>query len=341
MLGLDWPAVERWLAQHTSYQPGAQEIRQLTGGRSNLTYAVTDASGRSWVVRRPPVGRIAKGAHDVLREARIMSALATAGVPVPRVEAMCEDDSVTGAPFIVVDFVEGDVLFTADQVEQRLAPDARRGLASTLVDSLVRVHDVDPAATGLPYRTGGTPFVERQINRWLTQSESEGCAELPLLLRTGRQLLDRMPRQGRTTIVHGDFRLENCILDPLGSVVAILDWELATVGDPMTDIGLLLAYWGEGDDPITALAAPPTIAQDVPTRSAVRDLYCGLAGVAEGVLDFYETLGWWKLACVVGGVHARIMRGAIAPTDRDAESFGAQATRLAIEASRRILASTP
>jgi aminoglycoside phosphotransferase (APT) family kinase protein len=325
--GLDEPAVRAWFAQVI---PAGDDLlfERGVGGRSNLTYVVSAADGGRWILRRPPVGHLAGRAHDVLREARILTGLHGSPVPVPAVVATCTDPTVTGAPFVVLEYVPGQVLRTPADVV-RLTPQHQDALMSALMETLVALHHLAPDDVGLGDLGRRDDYVARQLRRWLTQSQAEQCAELPALTRAHDLLVAAIPPQRRSGIVHGDYRVENCIVDDQGAIRAVLDWEICTLGDPLADVGLLLAYWAEPGDEVTALEHSPTLAWPAGSRAAVRERYCRAAGIGPEDLTYYEAFGWWKLACIVGGVHARLGRGAIELADRDEPSYRAQAARLA------------
>lgn len=333
VFGIDEAALRAWFARNVASRGGVLAVEPIVGGRSNLTYRVTDTGGDRWVVRRPPVGRLAGGAHDVLREARIIRALRGSAVPVPDVVAVCSDESVVGAPFVVMRHVDGLVPRTPADVAA-LPETHRDALTERLIGALVALHNVVPDDVGLGEIGRRDAYLRRQLRRWMLQSQREECERLDELRLAHDALVRSVPPQTRCALVHGDFRLENCILDGDGHIAAVLDWELCTLGDPLADLGLLLAYWAEPGDTVTALEHPPTLALGAGGRDRVRRLYQAGTGVTDEHLAFYEAFGWWKLACIVGGVHARVRRGAIEPEDRDEPSFRRQAARLAQAAAK-------
>jgi aminoglycoside phosphotransferase (APT) family kinase protein len=325
--GVDRAGVEAWLAQRV---PGAEGLsfQRLAGGRSNLTYLVADAAGRRWVLRRPPLGAVAATAHDVLREARILQGLQDSAVPVPRVIATCSDPAVTGAPFVLMEFIDG----VTCRSPQALEPQARAIASGALADGLATLHAQDVDALGLGDLGRRTGYVERQLARWHAQWESGRTRVLERIEQTWELLRHRVPAQRRTALVHGDYRLDNCILRPDGQLAAVVDWEIATLGDPLADLALLLVYWARPGDPVSALEDPPTLAEGFAPREALRERYLATAGGDATDLDFHIAFAWWKLACIVEGVYARIVQGAMPVTDRPAASFAAQAQRLADQA---------
>jgi aminoglycoside phosphotransferase (APT) family kinase protein len=330
--GLAVQATSRWIAAAVDGVRLPLRFERIAGGRSNLTYLATDSAGARFVLRRPPLGSYPATAHDVLREARILAGLAESPVPVPRVLAVCEDDDVTGAPFILMAHVDGVACRTAASAATELAADARAAAAERLAQALAALHAVDPDRAGLRRPQDAASYADRQLRRWRASLKGEGV-EIPATVERAHVLLSaRTPPACAPAIVHGDFRLDNCLLTPRGDVAAVLDWELCAAGDPLADLGLLLVYWAQPGDVVTALEDPPTLADGFAGRNAVRSAYERASGRDLSALDFYVALAWWKLACIVAGVHARVLRGGLGTSERSAESFAAQARRLADQA---------
>ncbi len=337
--GIDRAGVEGWFAENV---PGAGlplAFERISGGRSNLTYGVADSAGGRWALRRPPLGKRLASAHDMGREHRIISALRGTAVPVPPVVGICEDESVNGAPFYVMDFVVGPVLRTRGEAE-RAFDEAERGvIGRRLVDTLVAIHAVDPDAAGLGDLGRKQDYVARQLHRWSGQWEKSKTRELPLVEDVHRRLEARIPEQGRATIVHGDYRLDNLILTGAGEIAAVVDWELATLGDPLADVGMLMVYWSEEGDQLMPLFDAPTTAPGFPTRDEIRDRYAERSGRDLSQLDFYVALGCWKLAIILQGVYARYAAGQYGNADEAFEEFARTVDRLAEaadEAERRL-----
>ncbi len=325
--GIDLAAIEPWLRARLPAARPPFRLERLAGGRSNLTFGLADAAGGAWVLRRPPLGPRQATAHDVLREGRIMAALEETAVPVPAILGAGEGRCPDGAPLLLMERAPGVAVRGAADPGIGSAARGRCGLA--LAETLAALHAVDPAAVGLADLGRGERYVERQLSRWHRQWEEGRTRDLEDLEVAHDLLAARLPPQPRTAIVHGDFRLDNCLLDPAGEVTAVLDWEICTLGDPLVDLGLLLVYWAEPGDPVTALEDPPTLAPGFAGREELRHRYEGAAGVEASSLDFYEAFAWWKLACIVEGVYARVERGALGAVERPAASFAAQAERLA------------
>lgn len=306
-------------------------LNRLTGGNSNLTYRVDDARGRCWVLRRQPQGILLATAHDVLREARVLAALRGTSVPVPVVHAMCDDRAVFGADFFVMGRVAG-LSCTTSAAAAELAVDRRPASGSSLADTLAALHDVDVDAVGLGTLGRREGYVHRQLHRWHGQWQARRLAGITEIDEAFELLRACVPQQSRTSLVHGDFRLDNCILGTDGTVRAVLDWEICALGDPLTDLGVLLAYWAEPGDEVRALHDPPTAIGGFSTRDELRSRYLRSSGLDEATdVSFYVAFAWWKLACIVAGVAARV---ADHPTaGRDAASYVAQLHRIAAHAA--------
>ncbi len=339
--GIDRDGVEGWFREHVAGAEPPLSFELIAGGRSNLTYGVTDSNGRRWALRRPPMGKTLGSAHDMGRECRVVSALAPTPVPVAHIAGFCEDDSVNGAPFYVMDFVDGPIL--------RRLPDAdsydeetRRAIGERVIDTLVDIHAVDPDEVGLGELGKKSDYVARTLHRWQGQWHKGRTRDIPLVDEVHDRLAARIPEQGPATIVHGDYRLDNMILTPEATAVAaVVDWELCTLGDPLADVGMLMVYWGEEGDELMPLLEPATIAPGFPSRSEVRERYAERSGRDLGLIDFYVALGLWKLAIILEGVYARYSAGQYGEgAELDAvHAFGRNVIRLAEaadEAERRL-----
>ena len=317
--------------------PGAKpplSFDRISGGRSNLTFGVTDSAGSRWALRRPPLGKRLGSAHDMGREHRVISALRETPVPVPPVAGISEDDSVNGAPFYVMDFVDGPILRSAEDAKAFPDEYQRRDIGRRVVDTLVEIHAVDPDAVGLGELGRKEDYVARQLKRWHGQWEKSKTRELVSVDDVHAKLSSRIPEQGPATIVHGDYRLDNMILSPEGEVAAVVDWELCTLGDPLADVGLLLVYWSEAGDEFMPLFAPATIAPGFPSRAEVKVRYAELSGRDLAEIDFFVALGYWKLAVILEGVYARYSGGQYGKTDDAFEEFARIVERLAGAAAK-------
>jgi aminoglycoside phosphotransferase (APT) family kinase protein len=343
MSGLDGERVGAWLVERCGLV-GPVRITPVPGGRSNLTSVVTDAQGRRVVVRRPPLGALLDSAHDVLREGRILSALAGSGVPVPAVLGSEADPAVTGAPFVVMEHVEGTVVRDTT-VAATLEPELRTRIGHDAVRTLAQLHALDVDALGLGDLARRDGYLRRQLTRWSMQLEAGGVRALPDLSAVAARLGDRLPEQQRVVLVHGDYRLDNLLVDVEAeegrSVRAVLDWELATLGDPLADLGTLLAYWGRpatSDDApgVGVLPGLPTALRGFPSPEEVVATYAAasatsgaaahLTGTGAGSagsdlealverLRPYVAFALFRIACILEGVRIRSLAGAYGTLD--------------------------
>jgi aminoglycoside phosphotransferase (APT) family kinase protein len=281
----------------------------VAGGRSNLTYILNDA----YVVRRPPLGHVLATAHDMTREFRVISALGPTAVPVPETLLLCEDSSVIGAPFYVMSRVPGTVYRTAQQTDE-LGEAGRRTAAFAMIDTLVALHAVDPAEVGLGDFGRPDGFLERQVRRWTQQLERSTSRPLAGAEELRDRLAGSVPVSPPPAIVHGDYRLDNLMVDPATlKVAAVLDWEMATIGDRLTDLGLLIAYWDVMSE--VELSAGNPIADRVgaaagfPTGAELLERYADGSGTQLDDLQWYLGLACYKLAVVLEGIHYRYTKG--------------------------------
>jgi aminoglycoside phosphotransferase (APT) family kinase protein len=325
--GIDHDNLVRWFDGRVGGLDGGLEFNLITGGRSNLTFTVTDGHGRRWVLRRPPMGHVLATAHDMAREHRIISALADSGVPVPAIVGLCEDDEVNGAPFYVMDFVPGLVVRDV-AIAEGVPVEVRRRMGESLIEVLARLHDVDLNAVGLSDLGRHDGYIERQLKRWRTQFVNATTREIPRVLEVHEMLAARVPAQQGVGIVHGDYRLDNCMMSPDGEVSAVLDWELCTLGDVLADVAGMVAY---GDSRTTGGTPPPTSVEGFPSTDEVRELYArhSTRGLAD--LDFYVGFAYWRIACIVEGVYTRYAAGVMGDQDdpRLIEVFGQRVGDLA------------
>ncbi len=336
--GIDRNGVEAWFAEHVDGVELPLAFERISGGHSNLTYSVRDTGGRRWALRRPPLGRRLGSAHDMGREYKVVSALGPTEVPVAPVVGLCDDEGVNGAPFYVMDFVEGPIL--RGLAEAGAFPDEadRRAIGERVADTLVAIHAIDPEAAGLGDLGRKEDYVARQLRRWHGQWEKSKTRELAAIDEVHDRLSARIPEQGPATIVHGDYRLDNMILTPQGEVAAVVDWELCTLGDPLADVGLLMVYWAEEGDDDAALGQPATMAPGFPTRPEVAARYAERSGRDLSELDFFVALGYWKLAIILEGVYARYAAGQYGKANEGTQAFARMVERLAAaaeEAERR------
>jgi aminoglycoside phosphotransferase (APT) family kinase protein len=327
--GIERAGVEAWFAEHV---PGVElplSFQRISGGHSNLTYGVSDTGSGRWALRRPPLGKRLGSAHDMGREHRVVSALAPTPVPVAPVVGLCEDESVNGAPFYVMEFVEGPILRGLAEAEAFPNEADRRAIGERVVDTLVAIHAVDPDDAGLGELGRKEDYVARQLHRWQGQWEKSKTRELPAIDAVHESLAARIPEQGPATIVHGDYRLDNMILTAQGEVAAVVDWELCTLGDPLADVGLLMVYWPEAGEELVALGQPATLAPGFPSRDELKARYAERSGRDLSQLDFFVALGYWKLAIILEGVYARYAAGQYGKVDPGIEEFARLVERLA------------
>ncbi len=326
---IDQASLEAWFAREVDGAEPPLEFERISGGRSNLTYGVTDSTGRRWALRRPPLGKRLASAPDMAREHRIIAALAGTDVPVAPAVALCEDESVNGAPFYVMDFVDGPILRTKAEAEASFREVDRTAIGERVVDTLVAIHAVDPDAVGLGDLGRREDYVARQLRRWHGQWEKSKTRELEVIDDVHRRLSERIPEQGPATIVHGDYRLDNLILSADGRIAAVVDWELCTLGDPLADVGMLLVYWSQPGDELMPLFDPPTTAAGFPLRDEVRRRYAQLSGRDLTGIDYYVALAFWKLAIILEGVFARYAAGQYGKDEEGYQQFAKVVERLA------------
>jgi len=331
MEGLDEQPTTEWLVANVGLEaPLSFEL--IAGGRSNLTFKVTDATGTSVALRRPPTGHVLPTAHDMQREHRIITALWPTPVPVAKTLGLCLDAEVNGAPFYVMEYVDGHVLRDAATAERVLDEAGRRRASESIADVLAALHAVDVDAVGLGDLGRREGYLSRQLQRWHTQfdqSQIEGIDRVAAVDRVYERLSSSIPAQDGVAIVHGDYRLDNTMLGDDGSVIAVLDWEICTLGDPLADVGLLMVYWTDPGDSMSALGNAPTTVPGFLGRKEMRERYAERTGRDVSELDYYVAFGYWKLACILQGVWRRYLGGAGGGDRSGVEFFGAQVQNLA------------
>jgi aminoglycoside phosphotransferase (APT) family kinase protein len=292
------------------------DVALISGGKSNLTYRIASDAGEV-ILRRPPLGHILPTAHDMVREYRVLSALEDTAVPVPRTLHLGDGDSPIGAPFFVMERVVGHICRNELPPGYAETPEDRQAIGEALIDVLANLHTIDPATVGLAEFGRPAGFMARQLRRWSQQWEASKTEELPALDRLRDDLVRTLPEERVCSIVHGDYRLDNTVLHPTrpGRIVAVLDWEMSTLGDPFTDLGALLAFWSEEADSqvLTAarIVAPVTAAPGFPSRAAVIERYSRLTGFDVSDADWYQAFAFFKLAVVCQGIVARAAGGAM------------------------------
>jgi len=337
--GIDQANVTRWMVEHVgALAPLTFEL--IAGGRSNLTFRVTDAGGTTYALRRPPTSHVLPTAHDMVREHTIIKALYPQGVPVAKPLGLCVDESVNERPFYVMEFVEGAILRDRHQAAAAFPVEIRARIGDNLAETLAQLHDVDVDTAGLGELARHDGYIERQLRRWRGQFDQmrvDGVDHENLVEEVGDQLARSIPTQQRVAVVHGDYRLDNTVLDETGHVKAILDWEICTLGDPMADLGVLLCYWSEPQDPTSVLlGAAPTTAEGFATRAQVLAAYARHSTLDVSHVAYYQAFGYWKLACILQGVFARYRAGATAGDRGSVDEFPAHIATLAETAKKTL-----
>jgi aminoglycoside phosphotransferase (APT) family kinase protein len=315
--GFDEASVSGWLESHVVGAVAPFWFEPITGGHSNITVAVTAADAQRYVLRRPPLGNVLASAHDMNREHRVISGLEHSAVPVPPVLGFCDDRAVSDAPFYVMRFVDGAVIRDREHAESALDEAGRANTSRSIVDTMAAIHAVDIEAAGLSELGRHEGYIARQLKRWYGQWNQAKTRELPAIDRVHNGLLEQIPEQGQATIVHGDYRLDNCMVDHEGNVIAVLDWEICTLGDPLADLGLLQVYWTGPGDNASAWAGTATTAPGFWDRTRLADRYEEISGRSVDQLDFYVAFAYWKLACILEGVYSRYLVGALGARDAD------------------------
>ena len=337
--GIDAEAVTAWFEDHVAGVEAPLRFDLIAGGRSNLTYRVTDAAGRAYALRRPPLSHVLPTAHDMAREHRVISALGPTAVPVPATYGLCQDDEVNGRPFYVMEFVEGHILRDAAGASRDLDEAGRGQAGRSIAETLAALHAVDVDAVGLGSFAKREGYIERQLRRWYEQFSKSlvpGSDTAGIVGAVHDRLAAGIPPQATSTIVHGDYRLDNTVLGDDGSVRAVLDWEICTLGDPLADMGLLMVYWTEPGDEAAILGVAPTTVAGFPSRAEMRAAYEAASGYDLSRLGYYVAFGYWKLACIVQGVYARYVGGAAAG-DRSSVDGWADSVRRLAEAAQASL----
>ena len=309
---LDWASLENYLRQNIEGLDGEFSVLQFPNGSANLTYLVS-FGGRKLVVRRPPFGALAPGAHDMGREYRTLSRLWRGYDRAPRALLFCESPDVIGAKFLVVEYRSGVVIWSEIPLSMALVPDVARKIGFAVVDALAELHSVEPAAVDLADLGRPAGFLERQLagwrKRWDLVAEANGDGQAELL---SDRLVERMPVSGSPAIVHNDFKIDNCQFAPgePDRVVSVFDWDMATIGDPLVDLGTLLNYWPDpSDGGDGALAVPGLEKLGLPTRAEVVARYRQSSGRELGDIDWYEAYGCWKTIVILQQLYARYLRG--------------------------------
>ena len=308
--GLDLARLGDYLAREApDLVAGPLTGEVIAGGKSNLTYRLVDATGQAVVLRRPPLGHVLPTAHDMAREFRVIAALHPIGFPVPDPLHLCSDVDVIGAPFYLMSYVDGRILRTEADFAQLSFADATRA-GELLVDTLAALHATDPGAIGLADFGRPAGYLDRQVRRWYEQWERSKTRELASLEAVAAGLRDALPESGPPAIVHGDFRLDNVMVDHgVTRILAVLDWEMATLGDPLADLGLLIVYTELAADGLAPTQPRYGPELGFPTSQQLIARYADQTGRDPGKVGWYVALGYYKLAIISEGIHARFLQG--------------------------------
>jgi aminoglycoside phosphotransferase (APT) family kinase protein len=304
--------VEAYLAQRLPDSSGPLAVEQFPHGHSNLTYLLRTGD-KEFVLRRPPFGNQVKTAHDMGREFRVLSRLSAVFPPAPRPYCYCEDSGVLGVPFYVMERRRGVILRRADHSDRTIDPPTARRLSTALIDTLALLHALDYKAAGLADVGRPDGYVTRQVTGWINRYANARTDPLPEMDRIAQWLTDHTPTESGAALVHNDYKYDNLVLDPadLTRIVAVLDWEMATVGDPLMDLGTTLGYWVEPSDPesMHVLAVGPTALPGTLTRQELVARYAEKTGRDVSGVLFYYCFGLYKIAVILQQIYARYVRG--------------------------------
>jgi aminoglycoside phosphotransferase (APT) family kinase protein len=309
----DLERLARWLSTQPSLPLGSPDVMQFSGGKANLTYLLRFPAGEELVLRRPPLGPVAESAHDMTREHTVLSKLWQGFDKAPRAFALCDDPAVIGAPFFVMERKPGLVI--RDQVPTHFGggedPESNRALSTVVIDTLAEFHSVDAKACGLGDFGHPDGFLERQVSGWWGRWETARHEENLVADEVGTWLRDNLPESGPPTLLHNDWRLDNMAVSPddPGLCVAVYDWDMATRGDPLADVGTLMASWYDEGEERSTLAPMPTTAPGWMGRREALQRYGELSGRDLARIDWYVVFGTWKLGVVLQQIYIRWLRG--------------------------------
>ncbi len=336
--GIDPGPVTDWILERRPDLVGPLDFALITGGASNLTFRVTDRNGVHLVLRRPPTGHVLASAHDMAREHRIMSALQPTAVPVPPVVGLCQDEAVNGADFYVMEFVEGQIVFNqADG--HAIDPALRLVMTNALTDTLAALHAIDPDEVGLGDLGRKEDYSARQLRRWKRQIDEGSDRDMRLFQDLHDRFVATVPPQQGAGIVHGDYRMDNCMMAHDGTVAAVLDWELCTLGDVLADVAGMAMWWGDDPEAKGRLADVPTRADGFGTRVDMLARYAQHSERDVSDLPWYVAFQHWRLAAITEGVRVRFAAGAMGDQEGTADSDVRTAVDNLVETADRILRS--
>jgi aminoglycoside phosphotransferase (APT) family kinase protein len=309
---LDIAKLEPYLLKELPTATGPLRVEQFPGGMSNLTYLLR-LGDRQLVLRRPPFGVAIKSAHDMGREYKILNQLAPVYSKAPKPLLYCQETDIIGAPFYLMERVQGRILRSSTAPQDVPASATMAKVADALVDALVELHALDYEAAGLGDLGRPEGYVDRQVSGWAKRYRAARTDDLPDLEKVAGWLQDSLPAEGDSTLIHNDFKYDNAVLDPQDAsrILALLDWEMATLGDPMMDLGTTLAYWTDPGDPpeLAALSLSPTLLPGNPTRRQVADRYSRQSGRELGDIVFYYAYGLFKIAVIIQQIYFRYQQG--------------------------------
>lgn len=340
--GYNTRAVEAWIAANVPQLQAPLTWKQLEGGHSNLTYMLTDAQGHLAVIRRPPLGELLPRAHDMAREWKLISALGPTNVPVPAALGFCEDTSVTGSLFYIMGHIDGHPLYNAEDTQRWLPPGLRQDFAHSYIDVLADLHALDPDELGLGDLSKRDSYVGRQVKSWYRSwTASAGPADYddPRAHEIEHYLTAHLPDQGLIRVVHGDYGLHNVLVGADGKVAAVVDWEIASLGDPLADLAYALNAWTDPDDAPSPRGESATRLPGFPLRATLAVRYAERTGRDLSHLDYYTAFNRWKSAAIIHGVYARYVEGKKSSEGINLEDMRASISGLlsmAIEALDRV-----
>lgn len=307
-MGFDVDRVVPWLRERIDSMQPPLTWTKLAGGHSNFTYRVVDSAGNAFVLRRPPLGELLPSAHDMAREFKVMSALWPTPVPVPQPLAFCDDPSVTGANFYVMSAADGRSLYHADEVEAWIPEPLRREHGFHFIDVLADLHALDPFEIGLGDLGRPDAYVARQLKRWKASWDASRTLDLAEVDSLHAYLCANTPEQGPARLVHGDYGLHNVVSNSKGRVVAVIDWEISTLGDAMADLAYAINAWGKKGE-TSRRGVKPSLAPGYPGDDEMLDRYARRTGIDLSQIGFYVSFNHWKTVCIIDGVLARYYNG--------------------------------
>ena len=306
--GLDLARLEPFLRSHFPDQAGPLNLTQFPSGHSNLTYGV-QLGGRQMVLRRPPFGSRVKSAHDMGREFQVLSKLHGTYPPTPKVLLYCDDDSILGAPFYLMEPISGIILRRDPPPGLPFRPETARRLCTSFIDNLARLHGIDYGSVGLADLGKPQGYLERQVRGWIERYHGSKTHDLPEIEQISQWMQRRLPSTQGAALIHNDYKLDNVILDPsdLAKIIGVLDWEMCTLGDPLSDLGTALAYWVEaGDsDELQKLRWGPTSYPGSMTRTEIVERYAHVSGRDVSNIVFYVVFARFKVAAIVQQIYYR------------------------------------